>query len=553
MDCWEGGVVEGLTFGRYRPLSLIGRGDTGEVWRAHDTATDRVVAIKLFPEQYSSDSVFQERFRRQAHAAARLNSPHVVPIHDYGEIGGRLYVSMRLVEGRDLQTVLTDGPLQPSRAVRIIEQVAKALHAAHQAGLVHREVKPAKILLGDDDFAYLIDCGIARATDDTRLTGTGNGIRTYQYTAPERLGDSPDDARADTYALACVLYECLTGQPPFAGTEVPGLIAAHLHTPPPRPSVTRSDVPQSFDAVIAIGMAKDPRLRYATAIELSTAATEAVSVVPAPPTEPRAEPQPNALREGDWVSLMSPGSLSDGRPWRINSLPRGADRVRLRLRSDPRLSAFSADQLEGIAALPDPSTVPTQAGPPVIVPQTPNHTDPDPSATVVQPQPQDQPAVLREGGWVKVVRPGSRSGDRIGQIDSFVFGTDRIRLRLQGEARLAVFTTDDLEPIPGPPNRSKQPRRGPVNARAAPSNRAEPDQAIRSRGLQERAWVKVVCPGTWSDGRVGQIDSFVRNSDRVKVRFPSQGRLSVFPATQLEPVPAPPDPQEGMRRSSSRS
>jgi serine/threonine-protein kinase len=144
-----------------------------------------------------------------------LNTPHVIPIYDYGEIDDRLYVCMRLIDGRDLRNVLADGPLEPSRAVRIIEQVAKALHAAHEVGLLHRDVKPSNILLDKDDFAYLIDFGIARAADETRLTKTGNTIGTFHYVAPERLsGAAGEDARADIYALACVLYECLTGRTP---------------------------------------------------------------------------------------------------------------------------------------------------------------------------------------------------------------------------------------------------------------------------------------------------------------------------------------------------
>jgi serine/threonine protein kinase len=286
--------VEGTPFGRYRLMDLLGRGGMGEVWRAHDTATDRIVAIKTLPTQYSDDPMFQQRFRREAHAAARLNSPHVIPIHDYGEIDGRLYVTMRLVEGRDLEAALTDGPLRPSRAVRIIEQIAKALHAAHKVGLVHRDVKPSNVLLDEDDFAYLIDFGIARAADDTRLTGTGNAIGTFQYMAPERLGDSPDDARADIYALACVLYECLTGQPPFTGTNVVSLIAAHLHTPPPEPSKVTAGVPRPLDAVIAIGMAKDPERRYATTVQLARAAHDAVTAPPPQPVHPEFRPPDRA-------------------------------------------------------------------------------------------------------------------------------------------------------------------------------------------------------------------------------------------------------------------
>jgi serine/threonine protein kinase len=269
--------VEGTPFGRYRLIDLLGRGGMGEVWRAHDTAADRIVAIKMLPVQYSDDPMFQQRFRREAQAAARLNSPHVIPIYDYGEIDGRLYVSMRLVEGRDLQAVIADGPLAPGRAVRIIEQVAKALHAAHKVGLVHRDVKPSNVLVDEDDFAYLIDFGIARATDDTRMTGTGNAIGTFQYMAPERMTDSVDDARADIYALACVLYECLTGQPPFAGSTLANLMYAHLHTPPPQASTTQPDVPAPLDAVIATGMAKDPDHRYPTTVELASAAHDAIT------------------------------------------------------------------------------------------------------------------------------------------------------------------------------------------------------------------------------------------------------------------------------------
>ena len=144
LNCWAGGM--------------------GVVWRAYDTFTDRVVAIKVLPAHLSDDEEFQQRFRREAHAAARLNNPHIIPIHNYGEIDGSLYVDMRLIEGRDLHAVLGDGPMATTRAVRIIEQVAKALNAAHRIGLVHRDVKPSNILVDEDDFAYLIDFGIARET-----------------------------------------------------------------------------------------------------------------------------------------------------------------------------------------------------------------------------------------------------------------------------------------------------------------------------------------------------------------------------------------------------
>jgi serine/threonine protein kinase len=282
--------VDGTPFGRYRLLKLLGRGGMGEVWRAHDTETDRVVAIKLLPASLSADEEFQHRFRREAHAAARLSNPHVIPIHQYGEIDGRLYVDMRLVEGRDLETVLADGPLDPARAVRIIEQVARALHAAHTVGLIHRDIKPSNVLLDADDFAYLIDFGIARSIDETRMTKSGYTIGTFQYIAPERLdARKEEDARADIYSLACVLYESLTGKPPFPGDSMAHLVTAHLNTPPPRPSTAQPNVPPQVDEVIATGMAKDPNDRYATTIELSNAARDAI-------TDPIARPTPTPVR-----------------------------------------------------------------------------------------------------------------------------------------------------------------------------------------------------------------------------------------------------------------
>jgi serine/threonine kinase PknH len=290
-------AVEGTPFGRYRLVELLGRGGMGEVWRAHDTVTDRVVAIKVLPANLSKDGDFQQRFRREAHAAARLETPHVVPIYDYGEIDGQLFVSMRLIKGRDLAIALADGPLEPARAVRIITQVAEALHAAHEIGLIHRDIKPSNILLDDRDFAYLIDFGIARTLGETRMTQTGSAIGTFHYIAPERLAIGPDeDARADIYSLACVLYECLTGGPPFPGDTMPQLVVAHLSAPPPRPSASRPLVPAPVDEVIARGMAKDPNQRYATTIELADAAREAVTVpVPKPtsaPAQPLTEPAP---------------------------------------------------------------------------------------------------------------------------------------------------------------------------------------------------------------------------------------------------------------------
>ncbi|WP_036360919.1 serine/threonine-protein kinase PknD [Mycobacterium asiaticum] len=270
--------MEGTPFGRYRLIELMGRGGMGEVWRAYDTDTDRVVALKILPTEISNDNVFQQRFRREAHATARLNSPHLIPIHTYGEINGRLFVDMRLIEGHDLETVLSHGPLPPDRAVHIIGQTAKALHAAHKDGLLHRDVKPSNIMIDADDFAYLIDFGIARAAGDLALTKVGDVIGTYHYMAPERFSGDNADARSDVYSLACVLYECLTAQSPFPGNTLEQQIGGHLRTPPPRPSSTIPELPAGLDSVIAKGMAKHPNDRYSTAVEFAQAAQSAMTM-----------------------------------------------------------------------------------------------------------------------------------------------------------------------------------------------------------------------------------------------------------------------------------
>ncbi|MGZ5395386.1 MAG: protein kinase domain-containing protein [Mycobacterium sp.] len=269
--------MEGTPFGKYRLVELIGRGGMGEVWKAFDTATRRVVAVKVLPAQLAADPTFEERFRHEAFAAAGLNNPHVVPIHNFGEIEGRLYVDMRLIEGQDLENVLSDGPMEPARAVKIIEQIASALNAAHKIGLVHRDVKPSNILVAEDDFSYLIDFGIARAAGDTKLTATGNVVGTWPYMAPERFTTGQSDTRSDIYALTCVLYECLTSSRPFPGNSVEQQIAGHLTTPPPRPSIKIPGVSPELDTVIASGMAKDPEERYGTTTEMARAATAAIA------------------------------------------------------------------------------------------------------------------------------------------------------------------------------------------------------------------------------------------------------------------------------------
>lgn len=267
----------GSMFGPYRLTRLIGRGGMGEVYEAEDTVKGRTVALKLLPESLSHDPVFRERLQREARAAGRLQEPHVVPIHDYGEIDGHLFVDMRLIDGVDLRTLLVrGGPMAPARAVSIVRQIAAALDAAHAAGVLHRDVKPENVLVTPDDFAYLVDFGIASATSEQSLTEDGTTIGTFAYMAPERFGSGPVTHRADIYALACVLHQCLTGAQPYPADSVSMLVTAHLMEPPPQPSRLRPDVPAAFDAVVARGMAKPPEDRYASAGDLAADALAAL-------------------------------------------------------------------------------------------------------------------------------------------------------------------------------------------------------------------------------------------------------------------------------------
>lgn len=312
----------GSQFGPYRLRRLLGRGGMGEVYEAEDTTRERIVALKLMSTAVSNDPVFRKRMQREARTAGRLNEPHIVPIHDFGEIDGRLFVDMRLIDGVDVATMLSrDGPLAPVRAVAIIEQIAAALDAAHAAGVMHRDVKPENILVAEHDFAYLVDFGIASAAGDEKLTEMGSTVGTLSYMAPERLTNSEATARADVYALACVLFECLTGSKPYQGTQV-AVATGHLYSAIPSPSAVRPDLPVAFDQVIACGMAKDPAHRYGSAGDLAIAAHAALAT---PDQEQvTAILQRNQLAVGQKSGFAQPWATPANPPWYGAGAPQGA-------------------------------------------------------------------------------------------------------------------------------------------------------------------------------------------------------------------------------------
>jgi Protein kinase domain len=284
----------------------------GVVYRAWDSALERAVALKVIAPEHSRDPKFRRRFVREALATAGLDHPNVIPVYDAGEDeDGQLYIAMRFVNGDDLGTLLHEsGALAPELAAEIVAQAASALDAAHARGLVHRDVKPANVLIarGGRPHVYLTDFGLAKWEDTTTgagLTSTGGWMGTPDYLAPEQIDGGQPDARTDVYALGCVLFAALTGKPPFA--DVPRLrkATAHVQDPPPALRDVNAAVPKPFEPVVRRALAKDPHKRYESAGELGVAALDAASG-----RKPRRAPERTArtrkIEAGPTVRLVTP-------------------------------------------------------------------------------------------------------------------------------------------------------------------------------------------------------------------------------------------------------
>src|SRR5436190_3428587 len=277
-------LAPGTDFAGYRILSLLGRGGMAVVYLAEHLGLERKVAIKVLAPALGEDARFRDRFVRESRMAASLDHPNVIPIYEAGEADGRLFIAMRYVEGTDLKGLIHEfGPLDPAEAVSVIRQVAGALDAAHARGLVHRDVKPANVLISssaeskEEQHVYLSDFGLTKRTSsDSGLTGTGQFVGTLDYAAPEQFEGKPLDARTDVYSLGCVLYECLAGHPPFRKEFDAALMYAHLSDPAPKPSEERRELPEAIDAVVDRAMAKSPDDRYQRAGDVARAAATAL-------------------------------------------------------------------------------------------------------------------------------------------------------------------------------------------------------------------------------------------------------------------------------------
>ncbi len=267
----------GSEIGGYRILEQLGEGGTSVVYLAEHVRLGRPAALKLLTPAVG-EANFADRFLRESRLAASIDHPAIVPVYDAGEAGGLLYIAMACVDGSDLKTLLEEeGRLPLRRALRVVGQIAAALDAAHARGLVHRDVKPANILVAPDDRAYLTDFGVVKELTSGGTTRTGSFVGTIEYSAPEQIEGREVDARADVYALACVLYECLTGESPFHRPSEIAVLNAHLHAPPPKLSRIAPELPASLEPVLGKALSKSPLDRYGSCGELVAAAKAAAS------------------------------------------------------------------------------------------------------------------------------------------------------------------------------------------------------------------------------------------------------------------------------------
>jgi DNA-binding beta-propeller fold protein YncE len=274
----------GDVFAGHRIEGLAGRGGMGVVYRATEMTLDRIVALKLIAPALAGDPDFRARFLRESRAAASIEHPNVLPIYYAGEHGDELYIAMRYVDGQDLRTLVrASGSLPADRVANVVAQVGAALDAAHERGLVHRDVKPANVLLTPGDHAYLTDFGLAKHMESTAaISRPGGWVGTLGYVAPEQIRGERIDARTDVYALGCVLFHALSGRPPYVRDSEEATLWAHLHAPAPG---VAEGVPEAFAGVVDRALAKDPAERYPSAGDLGRAALAAAGAMPAPGPE----------------------------------------------------------------------------------------------------------------------------------------------------------------------------------------------------------------------------------------------------------------------------
>src|ERR1022692_3106624 len=326
----SGNPEVGAQVASYQLAEQIGWGGMAVVYRALDVRLDRWVALKILAPEIARDDSFRQRFISESRAAAAVDHPHIIPVFEAGEAGGILFIAMRYVGGGGVRTLFRRlGLLGAARVTSIVAQVASALDASHAIGLVHRDVKPANMLLGAvagggrPDHVYLADFGLSKqALAMAGLTQTGQFVGTLDYMAPEQIEARPVDGRADLYALACAAFEMLAGSPPFHRNQDLGAVFAQLSQPPPALTARRPDLPPAADRVLARALATSPDDRYASCLDFAAALRAACGlewgasglIQPAPPQSSRMSGRPGATAV-DRGGQRSAGQRSAGQGW----------------------------------------------------------------------------------------------------------------------------------------------------------------------------------------------------------------------------------------------
>jgi predicted Ser/Thr protein kinase len=448
-------LTAGDLLGGCRVESVIARGGMGVVYRAVQLDLQRPVALKVIAAHHAEDPEFRERFGRESRMAAAIDHPNVVPVYAAGEDRGALYIVMRFVAGSDLHALVKSaGRLPAQRAAGIVAQVASALDAAHAAGLVHRDVKPANVLLASDvDHAYLSDFGLMRALDpQVPLTDSGRWMGTVDFAAPEQLRGERVDARSDVYSLGCVLFAALAGTPPFARGTVPATLLAHLHDPPPRPSA--GGAPAYFDRVVARALAKDPDDRYPSAGDLGRAAVAAgrgepvtesertVAIGPAAPDGDRDQTAPTAVVRRSRSRALEPAPPPAAMPPAAQAPPAAMPPAAQPGAAHPPRTAMpsAAPPPPAVPRAAQPPAAPPPAMPPVAPPRTavPRPAQPPAPLPPARPRPAQPPAVPTPAVAPDPAGPTTRRRRRLGRR-GFVAA---LALPLAGIATVAVLMLD---------------------------------------------------------------------------------------------------------------
>jgi serine/threonine-protein kinase len=344
--------LTGRRLGHYRIDGVLGKGGMSVMYKATDIRLGRKVALKVIAEHLTEDPEFRERFVDEARNTSAIDHANVVPLYDFGEVDGLLYIAMRLVDGSDLASLIKDGPLVPDRALALLNQVAEALDNLHERGLVHLDVKPANVLVtsreSTAEHIYVADFGLTRRGATGHRTRGGDFLGSPTYAAPEHLRGEPVDGRTDAYSLTCVLFACLSGRPPFQG-PVPEVIQGHLNRDVPALTDYVGNLPPAIDDVIRRGMSKSPTNRYASCRELIAAARKALTQpVRRPPAVPVGHRPggPMGPQQGYRPQQATPPGGYQRQPAGVHSS--SADPVRLRPPVPAGATAFtSSDSSSG--------------------------------------------------------------------------------------------------------------------------------------------------------------------------------------------------------------